>query len=62
MAVLGRELGGDGVIGLGSRREITDSGLKGIRPVALKPTRMLFAVIEVWNASINASKKSSFVI
>jgi hypothetical protein len=50
------------VIGLGSRREITDSGSKGTRPAALGPARMLFAVIEALNASTNASKKSSFVM
>ena len=58
----GRDVGGGGVIGLGSRREITDSESKGTRPVALKPAHMLLAVIEVLNASTNALKKSSFVM
>ena len=46
MAILGRELGGDRVISLGSRREITDSGSKGTRPATLKPARILFTVRE----------------
>ena len=45
-AVLGREFDGDGVISLGSRREITNLGSKGIRPAARKPARTLFYVIE----------------
>jgi hypothetical protein len=62
IGVPGPEFRGDRVTGLGSRREMTDSGLKGTRPAALKPARILFSIIEEWNASINASKKSSFVI
>ena len=46
VAVPGREVGGDGVIGLGSRRETIDSGSKGTRLATLKSAYMLFAVIE----------------
>jgi hypothetical protein len=62
LTVLGLEFGGEGIISFRSSREITDSGSKGIRPAVRKPVRTLSGVIEVSNAGINTSKKSSFVI
>ena len=62
LAVPGREFGGEGVVGFGSSREITDSGSRGTRPAVRKPVRTLSDVIEASNVGTNASKKSFFAM
>jgi hypothetical protein len=53
---------GIGICNLISSLDITNSGLKGIRPIPLKPPLLFFSVIAVKWVALKVRKNSTLVI